>query len=418
MGQAKREIDDRPFAEETFPDVCANCFNDPALASFVKAHASADSCFYCERESDNGEPIAAHLGKVLDLINLGIRTRYNCPEAELSYAGREGGFQGSLHEMRDIIQDWVEVSDNSGDLMEDIIEAFGDDIELARINHGVTGGDILRWSWKEFCNVVKHESRYVFFRDKDRHESSREPDGIPAAQMLDALASIIQRFGLTRKLPTGTTLFRCRFHNEPQLPDDPRELGQLRQPDRAKTSNRMSPAGISMFYAAFDSDTTILETYAPHEHDNRATIGKFQLDEEVTVVDLTALPSIPSIFDLERHDTKDEIEFLCGFRNHITAPVSKDGFEHVEYVPSQIVTEYIRRVGLPNSESIHGIMYSSAKHRGHNAVVLFSTAILSETGKPRSSDDTTSIKFITRSTLSPEEVSARLNSSVPMTRTS
>ena len=53
-------------------------------------------------------------------------------------------------------------------------------------------------------------------------------------------------------------------------------------------------------------------------------------------------------------------------------PVEKDGREHVEYVPSQIVTEYVRyrlpeRIGKP----IRGILYPSARKSRGIGCVLF-----------------------------------------------
>jgi len=49
-----------------------------------------------------------------------------------------------------------------------------------------------------------------------------------------------------------------------------------------------------------------------------------------------------------------------------------DGYEHIEYVPTQVVTEYFRYV-VPEIAiyKIDGIVYPSAKEGGKNCCVLF-----------------------------------------------
>jgi len=55
----------------------------------------------------------------------------------------------------------------------------------------------------------------------------------------------------------------------------------------------------------------------------------------------------------------------------ITAQVAKDGREHIEYVPTQVVSEYIRHVLKAEGKSIDGVVYQSSKDGGTEACVLF-----------------------------------------------
>lgn len=49
-----------------------------------------------------------------------------------------------------------------------------------------------------------------------------------------------------------------------------------------------------------------------------------------------------------------------------------DGREHIEYVPTQIITEYFRyKFATKKIEKIDGIIYPSSKDRRMNACVLF-----------------------------------------------
>ena len=52
--------------------------------------------------------------------------------------------------------------------------------------------------------------------------------------------------------------------------------------------------------------------------------------------------------------------------------MQKSGLEHIEYVPTQILTEYFRHLYLdPARDRVWGIIYPSAANLGHKSCVLF-----------------------------------------------
>jgi hypothetical protein len=54
------------------------------------------------------------------------------------------------------------------------------------------------------------------------------------------------------------------------------------------------------------------------------------------------------------------------------APVTKDGREHIDYVPTQIVTEYIRHLySHPEYGVARGVLYSSVRGVGGCCVLFF-----------------------------------------------
>jgi len=64
--------------------------------------------------------------------------------------------------------------------------------------------------------------------------------------------------------------------------------------------------------------------------------------------------------------------FIENFVTSISTPVKKDGSEHVEYVPSQVVSEYFAKVFRDAlGEQIDGIVFPSAVRPGGRNVVLF-----------------------------------------------
>ena len=91
------------------------------------------------------------------------------------------------------------------------------------------------------------------------------------------------------------------------------------------------------------------------------------------MLDLSKLPEIPSFFAQVRYD-RDHLLFLHEFVKSITEPVEHDGREHIEYVPSQIVTEYFRHRYRPDANStLDGIVYPSAQRRGGRSVIIFAS---------------------------------------------
>ena len=128
-----------------------------------------------------------------------------------------------------------------------------------------------------------------------------------------------------------------------------------------------------MFYGAEDEATAIAETYTPKPGTPEAvTVAKFSMARDASVVDFTALPKVPSLFDQENWHLRDPVWFLRGFVEDLAKPIEKDGGEHVEYVPTQIVTEYLRHVfRTETGDPVQGAIYKSARNGGGKCCVLF-----------------------------------------------
>jgi hypothetical protein len=135
----------------------------------------------------------------------------------------------------------------------------------------------------------------------------------------------------------------------------------------------MSPAGIPMFYGAFDTATAIAETFDPAKsHNVHITVGRFTTAREFAVLDLTRIPAIPGLFDSYHREGRCAIKFLHDMVDDLSAPVVKDGREHIEYVPTQIISEYMRHCYRhPTYGVVRGILYESVKKRGKTCCVLF-----------------------------------------------
>jgi len=91
------------------------------------------------------------------------------------------------------------------------------------------------------------------------------------------------------------------------------------------------------------------------------------------VLDLTKLPPIGNFYTQPRYD-RDRLIFLNEFVKSIAEPVVHDGREHIDYVPTQILTEYFRhRYRLHDKAQLDGIIYPSAQHKKSRAIVIFAS---------------------------------------------
>jgi hypothetical protein len=111
-----------------------------------------------------------------------------------------------------------------------------------------------------------------------------------------------------------------------------------------------------------------LDEVSVRTENRAAAVGKFAASKGFSVVDLTDVPPKPSPFDQERRHQIWMISFLESFVKKISEPI-QSGRDQVDYVPTQVMTEYLLRIHW-GREKVHGIRYPSAAHRGGQCVVL------------------------------------------------
>jgi hypothetical protein len=183
--------------------------------------------------------------------------------------------------------------------------------------------------------------------------------------------------GLVRQLPIGTAFYRGRLYEDADsLRPHSDDLGPA--PDTKATTNRMSSAGIGLFYASGDPQTALAEI-AGHGVKPLAVIGKFTNVRELRILDLTGVPTPISPFCLEQREHARMGRFLASFVYFITSPVIPDDRVHVEYAPTQLLTEYLRWVPEPKLE---GIALPSAQTGKCTYVLFFGRSDCTTAGDP------------------------------------
>ncbi|MEA4879260.1 MAG: HEPN-associated N-terminal domain-containing protein [Dehalococcoides mccartyi] len=355
--------------------VCGECVTDYAIKEFIAQNAFSEKCSYCSNKSD--EPIAAPLEEVIEFMREGLETEWDDPVNCVGWESAEGGWMGAnvIDSYELIAVEIEELNGSNQAVLDDIIYSL-DQEWCQRDPYGLPDDEALFLSWTGFSDQVKHHTRYIFLRQKEEEELPHDLDIIPVNKMLDRLSAEISNLeeeNLLTMIKVGSKIFRTRIHENGLQLSKASEIGTVPL-ESAKYSNRMSPAGIPMFYGSFDSETALEETINDSDIGvgKIASIGTFSTIKQLEVLDLTQDHEIPSIFDTNRSYLRSSLIFLRNFEDEISKPIEKDGAEHIEYVPTQVFTEYIRHLYKDQSgNSLDGILYRSSKHQGGVCCVLF-----------------------------------------------
>lgn len=368
MGRAKDEWMRSQERGWDAPDkyVCGKCFEDEYLSSVAQTDAEEPCCDYCGREDKAGNPISAPLSALLKPIAKALFARFEEPGA----AGlpRDTGEWIGEERITDTYDALLSLPLNcEAELFEDIARSFhntawypcakGFWLDLHKHVE-------LEYSWAHFVEYVKHQSRYFFgLYDGDREERNDDP-----LSLLQEIGSLSESLGIIRTVPAMTSLFRVRRSTPGTSYDSFEDLGP--PPSEIAAAGRMNPAGISYFYLALEAKTALAETL--EKPPIYAVLATFTTKLDIRVLDLAELPPIPSVFDGQRYETREVILFLDRFVSAISQPTIKDGREHIDYVPSQVVSEFFAQVfSLEDRVPLDGIVYPSALLPGGRNIVLF-----------------------------------------------
>lgn len=351
--------------------VCGACLADGALVEFVAAHASSNECSFCGRQE--GELIAADTDDVLRRISEAVRREWGTPESEaLIWDSEDQRWAGvSVLDFAEVLGEepvWPFANDDFGRF---VLEAFSGSEWCAKDPIAVSESEALDWSWRDFRRLVMHETRYFFDSANSEPGQDEADPGYPlyrGSRVLSAVGRMIQEFDLTATLTPDEPLFRIRVHDDGESLDTAAELGT--PPPSKASQNRMSPAGIPLLYVASTKEVAIAETVDETEVSARSvTVAEFRVREPVMVVDFSALPQVPSIFTEDEGELakRPAIGFLNGFRRDLSTRIERDDRIHIDYVPTQVVCEYVRtRLKREWNLEAAGLAFESARAEGRN----------------------------------------------------
>jgi hypothetical protein len=338
--------------------VCSSCIGDPDLRAWIRSKGGARGCDACGR-SDSP---TCELDELCERIESCLAQYWGSAVEQLPYDSREGGYQGSTWDTDELLFDKVglDLPRDKRDLLRyAILAELTDDLwcdyDWLTLDEDVA----LRTSWQRFCDTVKHRKRFFFHAEGDDDRDSYTP-----ASLLRAISSICEGMGLISVLPATNNLWRARPDMSRATKVSAADFGPP-PPSLALQSNRMNPPGIPMMYAASSVSVALRESRA-----TEAMVGKWKPLRPLRILDLRKLPEVPGLFSGAERRHRLALRFLHHFSSEITKPVPRDKRVHVDYLPSQVVTEFFRDYSFQGGR-LDGIAYpSSLSAKGWN-IALF-----------------------------------------------
>lgn len=368
MGLTKRALEEeeaRGWRSAGDKHVCLEHIENGAIVAHLKEILDSRRCHYCDRIG--ASPIAAPVDVLIDLVSQSLCCEWGDPNDEGVPWDR--GWVGKVFDTWDVLDELEEGNPfNCAALTADIVNAFGGRAWVQKDFYRLPLGKRLELGWDEFAKIVRYRSRDFLLADG---AESDDPDALSPVEILEAIGDAVASLRLIRTLEADTKIYRGRPHTAHTRLKTADELGPP-VPHQVLGSNRMSPAGVAHFYGALEAETALTESRAA---DSAAlpqiTVAAFRLTVPVEIVDLSDVPSVPSLFSVDR-EHRPSISFLRHFVREISVPVTRDDRSHIDYVPSQIVTEWFREAYAPSQGvPLAGLLYPSARLGGGTNLVLF-----------------------------------------------
>lgn len=180
---------------------------------------------------------------------------------------------------------------------------------------------------------------------------------------LELLKNLFESDAMNSTYKTGELcLYRGRISDQHGF--SLKEMGP--PPSKLATSGRANSAGINCLYLANDIDTIFHEIRA--RDFDYGTIGKFELKNEIHIIDLSKLETISPFAndEFEKVWFAINMKILQQMNNEIAKPLRRQDSE-LDYLPTQYIADFIKSLGYD------GICYKSTLSSGLNYAIFNST---------------------------------------------
>lgn len=380
MGGAKNQyIEDHEngFFSGSALTICEKHINDSDLLAFIHDVGNSEQrCSFCnplEFDSYNEEKTGKVISwdEFMTRIMAGVHYFYDDPANGLGYISAEGGYIGNVYDSLELLNDIIGL-DVDWDVLEKVEATMTQDAWTEKEFYSLSQSDFLHYSWQNFSNIVKYKVRYLFGEvDSEVDSVSQKP-----MRILEDIGSFILEFNRIHvvKPKDKILIYRARQHSNKDKIRNCKDIGPA--PKEYAGANRFSAEGISIFYGAQDPRTAEKEILNEDklEKEPFISIGTFTPAKEIRLIDLRGIPRI-GVFNISKIHLREPSLFLRRFLDSISMKLDKKGEERIEFIPSQVVTEYFRHV-LPSvlGKSIDGIIYKSTQNIRQNCYAIFADA--------------------------------------------
>lgn len=353
--------------------VCAACLNDEFIKQLCTPSAKELRCCGCGSRKGLGAPIE----KIADRIRSPLQRHY-----ELDI-GLYRGYELSLPQIISLAIgcEHAVVAEAIASLLEDEEpdEESGESAAeesfyypgqcYSRIRSPFDSEDHERWyvvdDWYRVAHDLVHGRR--FFNDEAREFFRRLLSEAMAATAPESPDSS----SVLRILPEGSFIYRSRVSKDENqtrlLKQQPgQELGAA--PRRIAANNRMSAAGVPVFYGSAELETCIAEV-RPSIGDT-VVAGQFHTTRPLKLFDFTRLDyglrhqPLSLLDPMHEQRTMDRI-LLSYLHEEIAKPIRSND---TGYVVTQALTEFIR---YERQEKFDGVVFKSVQRRNGLNYALF-----------------------------------------------
>ena len=270
MGQTKKmwmDLMERGDWPDGLDDkfVCSRYFNDRYLKNLIHRYAEdgEGKCSYCGRRGE-----VCSMQHFMEQVSWKIHMYFDdVNNASLLYADSFYDDENEVIPGFKRVGEYIapkeaEYFESTWDLMDDLglvsdDEELDNDIESVFTTEEWIERDILHEDygrallnkWQSFVLAVTHIRQFTFLATPEFLPLVKGEEGKRDTDILSSLQALIIQQGLIRELPEGTKLYRARRVSDNSKKYEFNDITAA--PDTSATANRMSPAGISMFYASF-----------------------------------------------------------------------------------------------------------------------------------------------------------------------
>ena len=314
-------------------NICKDCFLDEELRSEINANAVIDGkCDVCGKE-----------GKVMDFAE----------------------FHGFFTSLLELYSPTVNSNKTIVDIIQDEWHFFKDK-DVAKVlladvivtnNIGYSVTDFVNYTdeicdrvavWDRLKTSVKEKFR--FFTNMDEFA---QYNYLTAGKSLH----VGQKLYRSRITPVGQKKIKCDKMGCP-----PKELA---------TAGRANPIGIPYLYLSDSAKTTYFEVRAVYL--DKLSVGTFRIERELKLIDFVYDVNLFLSYNDSNISLKETIikkKVIEAISFDLSKPLRRYDSE-IEYVPTQLICEYCRRIVDSEGATADGITFESSLHKGGRNYVLF-----------------------------------------------
>jgi len=335
---------------------CNKCFCDSELKPYIESLGQKGNCPICGNsdiyiyDTEKNSELVGYFDEFVSIYSPAKSLPSTFPMAETRLLKDELLSNWTIFNKLNATNVYKIITSICNEKYQQIPELFDYPVGIAELYNPeyLNEHSLLRTnSWEDFVTALKKQNRF-----HTNHINLK---------ILERFCSYIRK-----PYKKGTVFFRGRISSSAGLSTD--KMGA--PPYEKASAGRANAPGIRCLYLANDVDTTIHEVRA--EAFDFISVGKFELQEDIIVVDLKSIDKIsPFLGELDYLEHAINKEHL----NKINAEMGKAlrrSDSTLDYVPTQYISDFIKSIEYNGQAEYAGLEYNSTMNTdGFNLAIFY-----------------------------------------------